>query len=259
MPSLRELQQHFAAAMLAQDGTAPGFAIAGRAPAAERIGIYRNAMLANYRNALGASFPVVRRLVGAPFFNAAVDAFARAHPSVSGDLNVYGDAFGDFLDRYPHAAGLPYLADVARLEWAIDEAQRAADVVHAPDAVLATLAATVPERLPMLRLKLDPTCRQVESEYPILHLWQANQPGSNDDDRVELDEGADRVVVRRGAGGVVLARVAAGDFAFLVALGAQAPFGAALDAAQRADAAFDLGAALRTHIASGIIAGVADV
>ena len=327
MPSLRELQQAFAAAVLAPQGTAPEFALAGRgrdgaidgpartvagtahpfagatrapavaigdaALAAERIGIYRNAIFANYRHALGASFPVVLRLVGEPFFNAAVDAFVHAHPSVSGDLNVYGDAFGDFLAGYPHAAGLPYLADVARLEWAVDEAQRAGDSVPAPERVLAALAAAAPERLPALRLRLDPSCRLVASAFPILHIWQANQSecasddrvgfdegddfvgldngddfvdldGGDDrvdldggDDRVDLDEGADTVVVRRGANGVALVRVAAGEHAFLAALAADAAFGSALDAAQRVDAAFDLGATLRANIAAGIITAVA--
>jgi hypothetical protein len=89
----------------------------------DRIAIYRRTVFANYRNALAATYPVVKRLVGAPFFNTAVDSYVHAHPSASGDLNVYGDAFGDFLAAYPHAANLPYLPDVARLEWAIDEAE----------------------------------------------------------------------------------------------------------------------------------------
>ena len=293
MPSLRELQQAFAEAVLAPAGPPPAFAITGPAgasdgvepgriaadaepaDAADRVGIYRNAVFANYRNALRASLPVVLRLVGEPFFHAAVDAFVRAHPSVSGDLNVYGDLFGDFLAGYPHAADLPYLADVARLEWAVDEAQRAADVLPAPDQVLAALAATAPERLPALRVRLDPSCRLVASEFPVLHIWQVNQPRRADDDgarpaedddpaspeeddnRVSLDEGGDLLVVRRGSEGVTLERVGAGEHAFLAALAAQTPLGVALDLALQADAAFDLGATLRTSIANGTITTVA--
>ncbi len=284
MPSLRDLQRHFAEAMLAPDGTAPAFATPDPADAAERIAIYRHAWTANCRHALRASYPVVLRLVGEPFFDAAADAFARALPSRSGDLNAWGDAFGDFLAGYPHAAGLPYLADVARLEWAVDEAQRAADTLVAPEDVLAApgdvlpapedvlvtpknvpaapedllaaLTAALPERLPEARLRLDPSCRLVASAYPVLHIWQANQPGHRDDDRVDLDEGGDTLLVRRDADGVSIARTAAGLHALLAAFAAGANFGAALDAAQRADAAFDLGAALRTAIASGIIAAV---
>ena len=107
----------------------------------ERIGIYRRTIATNYRNALGATYPVVRRLVGTPFFDAAVDAYVEAHPSRSGDLNEYGATFGEFLGGYEPASDLPYLPDVARLEWAIDEANRAADSLASPDDVLRELAA----------------------------------------------------------------------------------------------------------------------
>jgi hypothetical protein len=256
MPSLRELQCGFAGAMLAAEDTAPAFAIAGPAPAGERIAIYRNAMYANYRKALGATYAVVERLVGPAFFHAAVDAFVRVHPSTSGDLNVYGDAFGDFLAAYPHAAGLPYLPDVARLEWAIDEAQRAADFAREPEAVLAALAAVPPDELAATRLDLDPSCRLVASAFPILRLWQTNQPDHQGDDRVDLDAGADALLVRREADGVSLSQLAPGEHALLASLAAGAPLGAALDAAMSADPAFALEAALRAHIAGGTIAGV---
>ena len=81
--------------------------------------------------------------------------FVRGHASTSGDLNVYGDEFGEFLADYPHAANLPYLADVARLEWAIDEAQRAIDRPREPEAVLAALSALPPDHLTAARLTLE--------------------------------------------------------------------------------------------------------
>ncbi len=257
MPSLRELQQRFADAVFAPSGTPPAFAVVPHDAGAERIAIYRTALFANYRNALSATYPVVKRLTGAAFFHAAVDAFVRAHPSVSGDLNVYGGAFGDFLTAYAPAAELRYLPDVARLEWAIDEAQRAADTVRTPETVLAALTAVPGESLPELRFALDASCRLVASAYPVLRVWQVNQPDHVGDDRVMLDEGADALLVRRDPRGIALERLAAGDFAWLAALANSAPLGAAIDAAQFADASFDLGIALRTHIAAGTIAAVA--
>lgn len=256
MPSLRELQQSFAGALFAADGTTPPFGIAPPADAAERVAIYRNAMFVNYRKALGATYAVVQRLVGAPFFNAAVDGFVRAHASTSGDLNVYGDEFGNFLAAYPHARDLPYLPDVARLEWAIDEAQRAADCARAPEAVLAALGAVAPADVATVRFTLDPSCRLVASPFPILRIWQVNQPDHEGDDWVDLDAGADALLVRREEAGASLSQLAPGEHAFVGALVEGAPLGAALDAAQAADAAFDLGAILRKHIASGTIVGV---
>jgi hypothetical protein len=257
MPSLRELQQEFAAALLATDGGAAGFAVAGALGGAARVAIYRRNGFGNYRNALGATYPVVRRLVGAPFFHAAVDAFVGAHPSVSGDLNVYGDAFGAFLAAYPPAAGLPYLPDVARLEWAIDEAGRAADSVRAPEATLATLAAVPPERLAAVRLALDPSCRLVTSPFPIRRIWQVNQPACTDVEFVALDAGPDFLLVRRDPDGIAIERIGAGEHAWLAALADGGTLGAALDAAAAVDPGFALADALRAHLAAGTLAAVA--
>ena len=152
MRSLHDLQQAFATALLSGDGAVPPFATISDDRAAARMAVYHRALFANYRNALAATYPVVKRLVGAPFVNAAVDAFVVACPSASGDLNLYGDAFGAFLATYPPAADLPYLADVAALEWAQDEANRAADIESSPQKVLAALAAVALERLPAITL-----------------------------------------------------------------------------------------------------------
>ena len=163
-----------------------GPASAGRAAAEfdARLAIYRANGRANYRNALAATYPVVKRLTGAPFFDAAVDAFVAAHPPVAGDLNIYGERLAGFLERYSPAADLPYLPDVARLEWAIDEANRAADASRAPDAVLAVLSIVAPERLPQVRLALGASCRLVTSAFPILRIWRANQPDRAGDERI---------------------------------------------------------------------------
>ena len=131
--SLAELQQRFARSLNAPEGAAPEFDVAGAAPPSERMDIYRRAVCANYRKALGATYPVVRGSSANRRSADAVDAFVRAHPSASGDLNDYGDAFGTFLAQHPSTTALPYLPDVARLEWAIDEVNRAADGASRPE------------------------------------------------------------------------------------------------------------------------------
>jgi Putative DNA-binding domain len=243
MLSLRELQTQFATALLDATGE-PN----------ERIAIYRNTVFANYRNALGATYPVVRQLVGVPFFNAAVDAYVLSVPSTGGDLNVYGDDFGDFLAAYPHAQDLAYLPDVARLEWAVDEASRAADLGGTSGALLAALATVPTERITAQRFELDPSCRLLSADDPVLRIWQVHQPGFAGDPDVAFGVGTDWLLVRREAGEVVIERLPVGDYALLHALDAGADLALALDAAMSADATFDLGTALRAHIANRAIA-----
>ena len=258
MPSLSEQQQRFADAVQGVPGGAVSWVAGDAQVALARIAIYRATLRANYRNALSATYPVVKRLVGTPFFHAAADAFTAAHPSVSGDLNIYGDSFGAFLGGYPPAAALPYLPDVARLEWAIDEANRANDAARVPDAVLAALAITPPARLPQLRLTLNPSCRLVASMFPILRIWQTNQPEFAGDARISLDRGGDAVLIRRDPRGIALEWLAAGEHGWLAALAAGATLGAAIDAGQAAESTFDLGATLRAHIAACTIVAVVD-
>jgi hypothetical protein len=253
MLSLRELQAQFVTALLA-DATAED----------ERIAIYRNTVFANYRNALRATYPVVQQLVGTPFFDAAVDAYVLAVPSTGGDLNVYGERFGDFLAEYPHARELAYLPDVARLEWAVDRAHRAADDDGSAEAVLAALAAVPGSQITAQHFALDASCGLLASDHPVMRIWQVHQPGFAGDTSVRFGNGADLLLVRREtstlanavAGAVGVVRLAPGDFALLRSLGNAGDLAQALDAALTADPTFDLGTALREYIGNRTIIGL---
>ena len=257
MPSLRELQQRFAHELLAHNAVAPGVARASGSRGAEQMAVYRRTITSNYRNAMGATYPAVRRIVGAPFFRAAADAYVEAHPSRSGDLNEYGDAFGDFLSNYPPAAELPYLPDVARLEWAIDEANRAHDSSSTPHVVLGALSRLPTEALPGLRLAIEPSCRLIASPFPVLRIWQVNQPDHEGTLRVDFQASPDHLRVRRDPRGVGIERVAAGDYAWLLALAQRATLAEAIERGQTASATFDLGGALYAFIGDGTVAGIA--
>ena len=252
MPSLLELQRGFAAAMLFERTEALASLVTGAPDAATSLGVYRNNVLGNYRKALAATYPVVLRLVGTAFFNAAIDACVRARPSASGDLNRYGGELPEFLAAYPPARDLAYLPDVARLEWAVDQANIAAD---APAFDLAALRSVPADTLGQLRLVLHPSARLIESPYPILRIWRVNQPDCPGEPPVDLGEGGDALLVSRGARGVSVERLAAGEHALLAALAAGATLAEANARAESAEPDFDLAASLRHHVSAGPIAG----
>ena len=100
----------------------------GAVHATARLAIYRNTCSGTLIRALGLSYPAVRRVVGGDFFDATAERFIGRQPPVSAYLDGYGADFADFLAGFAPAAGVPYLADLARLEWAVSRA------LHAPDA-----------------------------------------------------------------------------------------------------------------------------
>src|SRR5262245_5599191 len=59
----------------------------------ERVGVYRNNVIASLTEALRETFPVVHRLVGEHFFDFAASEFVGSHPPSHPVLSEYGDAF----------------------------------------------------------------------------------------------------------------------------------------------------------------------
>jgi len=251
MPCLRELQSAFARALIERNdsqGVADWIVSTSALDARARIEVYRNTIFSNYRSTLRAVYPVIRALVGDAFFDHACDAYTLQHPSRSGDLNDFGGEFGAFLTDWPSAAQLAYLGDVARLEWAVE------CVFHCADAERLDLhaLALVPDReLPSLRFELHPASRIVCSPYPILRIWQVNQPGFADDQAVQLDAGGDALLVIRRLDCVELERLSAGELSLLQALASHETLARAHAQALEADASLDLGALLQHHVLSG--------
>lgn len=229
-PPLGTMQARFARAILgdgeAEDALALVDADAG---AAERLlAIYRRAVTANLVGALRGAHPVVVRLVGDAFFHEAASRFARTQPPESGDLNRFGAGLAAFLESHEPAASMPWLADVARLEWACHEASMAAEAEPLDLDALARVPVSSQDRL---RFAIHPSVRVVSSAWPILAIWEANQPPL--DGTPARDEGADIVLVWRESGIVRAALLTDREAECLDALAAGATLGEAAGRAGR--------------------------
>jgi hypothetical protein len=233
--SLGELQQDFMAGLY------------GDGPLPARVAVYRRNALANLRGALASSYPVVLRLVGTPFFNEAADRYARARPSTSGDLHRHGEAFATFLESYEPARGLAYLPDVARLEWAMVQSFHAADA-RAFD--FDALAALRESDRPGIRLTLQPAARLVAAPFPVLSIWEANQPER--DGTPDRSEGGGRVLVHRERFDVHARELSEAEWRFLSRIAASATLG---ELASDPQVAADLPAQLATWTRLGVIDG----
>lgn len=255
MPALRELQMQFAAALFEDAGSAPvqlPILPHGIEPDA-RLDIYRNNLREGFTKALAIEFPVIERLVGTEYFRQLAQAFLVEHPSRAGNLHHIGAPFPEFLRKRFDAGQYAYLSDVAALEWAYQQVMIAADA--APLAVEA-LREVSPAQYEHLRLALHPACALVPSVYPIVRIWQANQPDSTGEEIIDLDAGGDNVLLVRTPEAVELHRLAPGELAALDALGQGLPLGSALDAALASDQAFDIGAALRRFMDLHLFVGL---
>src|SRR5207244_4028731 len=123
MLALHELQRAVYRSLVQQDDGAIRAAVRGDGiAAADRLSIYRNTFYGTLTRALHLSFPAIHRLVGAEFFEAVAFEFIKVQPPRSAHLDGYGAGFPDFLDGFLGAMSVPYLFDVAELEWAVNRA-----------------------------------------------------------------------------------------------------------------------------------------
>jgi hypothetical protein len=169
-----------------------------------RYAVHRNNVVVSLIDALADTFPVVRELVGGDFFAAMAREFVQTHPPRSPVLALYGDALPEFIERFAPADGVPYLADIARLEHARVRACHAADApALGAQAVAARLAR--PEALPAARLTLHPSVSAVASRHAVVSLWAAHQGAVHDIARVDPTQPEAALVLREGEDAVVVA------------------------------------------------------
>ena len=131
MYSLRDRQKKFQAELLAisTNETPNGLAV------------YRNNVRGNLTLTLKLAFPATLKLIGEDCFYAYAEQFVLAQPPRNADLHLYGEAFPAYLAASTLAGQLPYLADVAWLDWAVHHALHATEtppldpknLAHAPE------------------------------------------------------------------------------------------------------------------------------
>jgi hypothetical protein len=174
MLSLRELQARFSVALTPGRSGAADPALVGvidgrgALDAAARLAIYADVYRARLVDVLRDDFARVLALAGDDTFTALATRYIARHPSTRPSVRWLGARFADFLAA--DADVPPFLADLARLEWARGE------VFDAPDAEplrLDDLRSVVPEEWPRLRFRPIPACRVIACGWPVHQLWAA--------------------------------------------------------------------------------------
>lgn len=208
---------------------------------------------------LRAAFPVIDMMIGGNSFNALARDLWHQHPPVQGDLALWGEALASFLSTNAQLADVPYLADVARAEWALHRAAFAADAQPDPTS-FARLTVEDPETL---TLSLAPGTCTVASPFPVASLVLAHlqsQP-SLEEAAARLRQGqAETALIWRQGMKPCLAACSSTAAMLVAQLLAGANLSSALDVAL-ADAstnadAFDFSHWLTEAVGQGLVTGV---
>lgn len=251
--ALPDLQAAFAAHVAGGDRADLAAAIVGDSiPADARLRVYRHHVNHSLCAALAATFPTVHALVGEGFFRGLAQGFMEQVLPVQPVLAEYGAGFPAFVATKEAARSLPYLSDIARLDWALNVA------FHSPAGrrlAVADLAGIDPEQLPSLSIALPLGAALIGSQYPIDRIWNASQPGASAD-TVNLESGRADLMVLRRADDAAFIVLNGGEAAFVAALAGGKSLEGAAEQAASAEPSFDLSTAFARLLSLEVFAAL---
>lgn len=222
------------------------------------LSAYRSNGHALAERSLAAAYPVVAAVLGDESVSMLARALWHLQPPDRGDLAQWGHTLPGFVQDDPQLAELPWLADLARVEWALHAAATDADQALAPDS-FALLQSPDPGGV---RLRLAPGVCVVQSPWPVVSIVLAHKTSE-----LPLAEAwrrcqarvAETALVWRAGLQPMVSRVTPVEAALIGLLMQGADLPQALDAAcALADASgdpFDFGAWLAAAVQSGLVLG----
>lgn len=196
----------------------------------DRANIYKNNVHVALIDALKATYPAVLRLVGAEFFEFTARCYMQEYPPKSPILLDYGSCFPLFLKDFKPAASVPYLLDVARLEWFYIEAFHAQDATCLPGE---TFHATAFD--PDMRVALHPSSRLMTSPYPVSKLWELNRADRPIKSGTTVGNDAEFLLIIRPDAHVEVRRLHESTYTLIKSLAVGCPLKEAFHAARTID------------------------
>ena len=141
-------------------------------PGEVRLSVYAEGYLIRIREALAEVYEAIHHVLGDQVFTEMAKAYAEKHPSHDYNLSLAGRHLPEFLASSPLTGQLPFLPDLARLEWSVCQAFHASDQ---PPLDASRLQALSTEDWDRARLVFQPSVAVVNSSWPILDIWEARK------------------------------------------------------------------------------------
>jgi hypothetical protein len=189
--------------------------------------IYRNNTIGTRKRALQAIYPVIEKILGDSCFDMLAFDFVNASPSIDSDLNLYGAGFQNFLQQLSNNetafSELPYLKDLATLEWLYHKAYYAADDLPISDNQFADIDTSV---------KIERSCSLfcMNTQFPIVDIWQ-NHQGNEIVKEVAALTDEDFILIFRQQGHPVVQRLDREEWSILQSVEGQAELDAVVQSA----------------------------
>lgn len=189
--------------------------------------IYRNNTIGTRKRALQAIFPVTEKILGSSCFDMIAYDFVNDSPSKNSDLNYYGAGFPGFLQNLSNNevafSELPYLKDLATLEWLYHKTYYAADDLPITKEPFADIDTTV-------KLERSASSFCMKSQFPVVDIW-GNHQGNETVKEVTALTDEDFIVIFRQQGHPVMQKLDRQEWSILQSVNKHAELEAVVQSA----------------------------
>ena len=200
--NLQQLQQNFAEALHYRQSPVSKRVTAGRLAPEQRIQIYRNNFIISLSEVLEATYPCCKAVVGDECFAQLARQHVLTRPLKEGNVTDYGDRFVDTISSQTRViAAVPYIVDLARLEWLVDRASQ--HVAIASNFPFEQLARITEDNFSQLTLEVAEPVYFFDSQYPVASLWQMIT--SDQVESVDITRSESVIIQHRQEGMLVIA------------------------------------------------------
>lgn len=184
MTTLAELQRDFQRhVMHGHDRIVDAVESTPKVPAATRLAIYSTAYRLRLTDALASTLPRLQQLLGAEEFARLANEYIDLCPSSFTSIRWFGDRMPPLVERSFRQQ--PWIAELARWEWAIASSFDATD---AEPIGVDTLGAVAPEHWPALQFEFHPSVQLMRMKTNAPMLFKALADDTPPPEGVKLDE-----------------------------------------------------------------------
>jgi hypothetical protein len=187
-----------------------------------RFSIYRNSILGAKQNVLKTIYPVCIKLIGGECFAQLSNAYLARTNSINPDLTQLAAHFSTFIQNTALINDVPYIADIANLEWAWHS------VFYGEDNEILDLQALVMAiqfYSDQLIFTLPRDAKIISSTYPIDRIWQFCQPEYSGDTEMRYEHHPVNLILWQNDKTLLMERLTTNEFILLQKLQTQLPWG----------------------------------
>ncbi len=211
-----------------------------------RLSIYRNNTYLSLIEVLSDTFYNVVKTVGSDFFTLLAKDFIQASPPASGNLIYYGETFSHFIASHSKTKTLPYLSDLARLDFARHNAYYTSDEKNLTPHEFSTIT---PGNLANSIIIPHPSVTLIHSKYAIYSIHEFNEDLKQSNSEIHYHN-PEYGLTLKTANGIITHQITQQLYNFLEAIHNQFGIGEALEQALNANPTFNASEAIQFLVQS---------